>query len=144
MIQAAVTWLTCVLGAVGLVALGVRMAGKDARWVGRHLPGLIVLSGVLAYCIAWGGTKPPTPPPTPPPTKRGLTLSKPFTDPNFTRLEWSRDDGSNSVGKTYKVQYRRGSKWIDATSVTGETNATVGGFYIRDDVDWRIMEEGDE
>ncbi len=56
---AAITiWFACVLGAVGAVAWGVRLAGRDLAWVGRHLLGLILLCAALACLAAWAGTKP--------------------------------------------------------------------------------------
>lgn len=79
MMAALTMWLVCVLGAVGVVAWGVRSAGRDLAWVGRHLPGLILLCGVLAYCTAWAGTKPgpgpgPGPEPPEPPAPSGTNL----------------------------------------------------------------------
>lgn len=78
MINALISWLFCVLGAVGVVAWGVRIAGRDLAWVGRHLFGLILLCGALAYLTAWAGTKPgpgpgPGPEPPEPPTPSGVT-----------------------------------------------------------------------
>ena len=71
---AVLTWFVCVLGSCGVVAWAVRLAGKDTRWAGRHLFGLIMAAGALAFLTAWAGTKPdpgpgPEPPgPTPPRT----------------------------------------------------------------------------
>lgn len=62
-------WLLCVLCAVGAVAFGVRLAGKDLRWCNDRLPSLILAAGVLAWGVAYGGSKPdpgPGPGPTPP------------------------------------------------------------------------------
>ncbi len=75
MTKALIVWLVCVLGSVGAVAWGVRLAGKDIAWVGRHLFGLILLCGALAYLTAWAETKPgPGPGPGPePPTPSGVT-----------------------------------------------------------------------
>jgi len=75
MMKALIIWLVCVLGSVGAVAWGVRLAGKDVAWVGRHLFELILLCGALAYLTAWAETKPgPGPGPGPePPTPSGGT-----------------------------------------------------------------------
>ena len=58
MMSALTMWLACVLGAVGAVAWGVRLAGRDLAWVGRHLAELILLCAALACLTAWAGTKP--------------------------------------------------------------------------------------
>lgn len=77
MTKALIVWLVCVLGSVGAVAWGVRLAGKDIAWVGRHLFGLIMLCGALAYLTAWAETKPgpgPGPEPPEPPAPSGTNL----------------------------------------------------------------------
>lgn len=77
MTKALIAWLVCVLGSVGAVAWGVRLAGRDLAWVGRHLFGLILLCGALAYLTAWAGTKPgpgPGPEPPEPPAPSGTNF----------------------------------------------------------------------
>lgn len=77
MTKALIVWLVCVLGSVGAVAWGVRLAGRDLAWVGRHLFGLILLCGALAYLTAWAETKPgpgPGPEPPEPPAPSGTNL----------------------------------------------------------------------
>ena len=79
MMAALTKWLVCVLGAVGVVAWGVRSAGRDLAWVGRHLLELILLCAALAYATAWAGTKPgpgpgPGPEPPEPPAPSGTNL----------------------------------------------------------------------
>ena len=68
-------WFVCVLGSVGVVAFGIRLAGRDMAWCGRHLFELILLCGALAYLTAWAVTKPgPGPGPGPePPSPSGVT-----------------------------------------------------------------------
>ena len=72
MMRALFTWLLCVGGALAVVAWGVRMAGRDARWVGRHLAELLFATFALAYLTAWAGTKgggdEPGPGPSPEPS----------------------------------------------------------------------------
>ena len=75
MMCALLFWFVCVLGSVGVVAFGIRLAGMDLAWCGRHLFELILLCAALAYLTAWAGTKPgPGPGPGPePPSPSGVT-----------------------------------------------------------------------
>ena len=142
-----VHWLFCVLLSVGVVALAVWLRGYDTAWVGRHLGALCLVAFALSVTALWGGSKPP---PTPPvPTVKGLTLAKPITSPNDTTLRWWRDDGSNSVGKTYQVQKAEGSGTFSTVAIVPGANsptnsATVNGFHIDRAIRWRIMEEATE
>ena len=77
MMVALFKWFFCVILACAAMAWALRLAGVGLRWVGDHLPLLILATAGMAYCIAWGGEKPgpgPGPGPGPePPTPSGVT-----------------------------------------------------------------------
>lgn len=135
-------WFAAVLCAFTAVFVGCRMLGKSHEWIGKHLWFLCLVTFGVAYAEE-AAQKPPTPPP--PPTVRGITLAKPETSTAGVKLRWTRDDGSNSVGRTYAVEQGHAGEWRTEATVEGETEATVPGFLIDKDRQWRVREIiGDE
>ena len=136
-------WLFCVLLSTGLVALFIWLHDRDIAWVGRHIPTLCLAVFGLSLYTLYAGSKPPPIPDTP--TVKGITLAKPVATPNDVTLTWTRDDGSNHVGHAYTVQKReRSGGWSNVKEVSDEGEATVNGFIINRNTDWRVIEEVEE
>lgn len=146
MIQAVLTWLFCVLLSAAVVIFVVRKAGKDVVWAGKHLFELIAVTFALSLLTAYAGTKHHVPVEPDTPTVRGINLDKPVAGPNDVKLEWSRVDGSNSVGKSYMIQRRQKNTflWANVEEVRERNSATVEGFTLDKDYEYRIMELDNE
>ena len=61
-------------------------------------------------------------------------------------ISWQRDDGSNSVGKVYAIQRKRpgDTYWTVALVVRDTDSAMVEGWWIVDDMQWRILDVTEE
>ncbi len=143
MLKAASIWFLCVLLSTFVVLWGLKLAGKDIRWIGRHLFLFIIMIFSVALATEFAGTKPPPGPDIPDvPTVKGITLGRVSTDPNKADLQWTRDDGLSSSNKAYAVRARRKgtSKWSTMQIIDADTKATIPGFWIRDDYEWRVDE----
>ena len=143
MLKAAFIWFLCVLLSTLVVLWGLKLMGKDMKWIGRHLVLFIVMIFSVAFATEYAGTKPPPGPDIPDvPTVKGITLDKVITDTASANLKWTRDDGLSSSNRVYAIRHRRkgSSRWTTAWIIDAETRATIPGFWIRDDYEWRVDE----
>ena len=104
----------------------------------------VCLAVLFSWGVLYGGSKPP---PTPPaPTIKGITLNKVKLDTRNAMISWQRDDGSNSVGKVYAIQRKRpgDTYWTVALVVRDADSAMVEGWWIVDDMQWRILDVTEE